>query len=215
MIKAVIFDMDGVIVSSEHIQIEAEKQTMLKYGIRISFEELQKYTGTTAEFTFTELIKKYNINATFEKMLNEKEEILFRLLKENIHPTKGVIELIKKLRQENIKLGVASSSHKRLIIYVLEKLDILNLFDSIVGSEDITRSKPEPEIFLKSANELSVCPTNCLVIEDAELGVKAAKNAGMKCIGYRNSKNGNQDLTKADIIIDDFSKLDIQELLSS
>jgi len=214
MIKAVIFDMDGVIVDSSHIHIEAEKQTMLKYGIRISCKELQKYTGMTAKFMFTDLIKKYKLNTTFEKIFNEKEKILFRLLEEGTRPTKGVVELIKKLKEENIKLGIASSAHKRLIRYVLEELKITHRFDSIVSSEDITHSKPNPEIFLKSANELSVSPTDCLVIEDAELGVEAAKNAGMKCVGYRNPNSGNQDLSKADTVIDDFSKLAIKELLS-
>jgi len=179
MIKAVIFDMDGVIVDSSHIHIEAEKQTMLKYGIRISSKELHKYTGMTAKFMFTELIKKYKLNTTFEEIFDEKEKILFKLLEQDTRPT---------------------------------KLKISHLFDCIVSSEDITHSKPNPEIFLKSANELSVSPTDCLVIEDAKLGVEAAKNAGMKCVGYINPKSGNQDLSEADIVIDDFSKLDIKEL---
>jgi beta-phosphoglucomutase family hydrolase len=212
MIKAVIFDMDGVIVDSSHIHIEAEKQTMLKYGIRISSKELHKYTGMTAKFMFTELIKKYKLNTTFEEIFDEKEKFLFKLLEQDTRPTKGVVHLVRKLKQENIKLGVASSAHKRLVEYVLEKLKISHLFDCIVSSEDITHSKPNPEIFLKSANELSVSPTDCLVIEDAKLGVEAAKNAGMQCVGYINPKSGNQDLSEADIVIDDFSKLDIKEL---
>lgn len=213
MIKAVIFDMDGVIVDSSHAHIEAEKQTMLKYGIRISSKELQEYTGVTAKLMFTDLIRKYKLNTTFEEIFKEKEKILFKLLKNDTRPTKGVVHLTRKLKQENIKLGIASSAHKRLVEYVLERLKISHLFDCIVSSEDITHSKPNPEIFLKSADELSVSPADCLVIEDAKLGVEAAKKAGMKCVGYRNHKSGNQDLSKADIVIDDFSKLDIDELL--
>jgi beta-phosphoglucomutase family hydrolase len=213
MIKAVIFDLDGVIVDSERVHIEAEKQTMLKYGVRISSEELHRYTGTTARFMFTELIKKYKLNTTFEKIFSEKEEILFKLLEKDVQPTKGVIEFAEKLKQKNVKLAIASSSHKRLITYVLEKLNIVDLFDSIVSSEDVIYGKPNPEIFLRAANELNVSPVECLVIEDSKLGVEAAKSAGMKCAGYRNPDSGNQDLSKADVVIDNFSALNLQELL--
>jgi len=214
MIKAVIFDLDGVIVESEHMHIEAEKQTMLKYGVRISSEELHRYTGTTAKFMFTELIKKYKLNTTFKRIFNEKEEILFKLLEKDVQPTKGVIKFIEKLKRENVKLAIASSSHKRLIKFVLERLNITHLFDSIVGSEDVIHGKPNPETFLKAANELNVNPIECLVIEDSKLGVEAAKNAGMKCVGYRNPSSGNQDLSKADVVIDNFSALNLRELLS-
>jgi len=87
------------------------------------------------------------------------------------------------------------------------------LFDCIVGAEDIVHSKPNPEIFLKAAAELNVNPSDCLVVEDSKLGVEAAKHAGMKCLGYRNPDSGNQNLSKADIITDDFSKLSIAALL--
>jgi beta-phosphoglucomutase family hydrolase len=214
MIKVVIFDMDGVIVESEHIHIEAEQQTMLKHGVRISAEELHTYTGTTAEFMLTELIKNYRLKTTFERMFNEKEEILFKLLEKETRPTKGVIELLKKLKQKGIKLAIASSSHRKLIDYVLRRLDIGQLFDFVVSAEDIAHSKPNPEIFLKSAWGLKVEPVECLVVEDAKLGIEAAKNAGMRVIGYRNPHSGDQDLSRADMIICDFSRLSVEEMLA-
>jgi beta-phosphoglucomutase family hydrolase len=214
MIKAVIFDMDGVIVESEHIHIEAEQQTMLKHGVRISAEELHAYTGTTAEFMFTELIRKYNLNTTFEGIFSEKEDILFRLLEKETRPTKGVIELLKKLKQKGIRLAIASSSDRKLIEYILERLDISRLFDFVVGAEDIAHSKPNPEIFLKSARGLKVKPIECLVVEDAKLGIDAAKSAGMKAIGYRNPNSGDQDLSRADMIIHDFSRLSVEKMLA-
>ena len=214
MIKAVIFDMDGVIVESERLHIEAEQQAMLKHGVRISAEELHTYTGTTAMFMFTELIKKYKLDTTFEKIFNEKEEILFKLLEKETRPTNGVIELLKKLRQKGVKLAVASSSHRRLIDYILRKLDIGYLFDFVVSAEDVVHSKPNPQIFLKSAQALHVKPSECLVVEDAKLGVEAAKKAGMKVIGYRNPDSGGQDLSKADMIVKDFSELPVEEMIA-
>jgi beta-phosphoglucomutase family hydrolase len=213
MIKAVLFDMDGVLAETENVHIEAEKQTMLKYGVQITEDELHRYTGTTAKQMFTQLIAKYKLDTTFKRIFNEKEKIMFKLLEMDTHPVKGVIELLHKLKEKHVKLAVASSSHRRLVQYVLRKLEITKLFDSIITAEDVAHGKPNPEIFLKSAKMLKVKPAECLVVEDAEMGVEAAKGAGMKCLGYKNPHSGNQDLSKADIVTDDFSSLDVQELL--
>jgi beta-phosphoglucomutase family hydrolase len=214
MIRAVIFDMDGVIAETEYVHIEAEKQTMLKYGVRISEDELHEYTGTTAKLMFTELIKKYGLDATFEEMFKVKEKILFELMEKGIQPTKGVVDLLLELRKRKIKLAVASSSHRKMIEYVLKTLKITGLFESVVGAEDIERSKPDPEIFQVSAKRLEVKPEKCLVVEDSRLGVEAAKSAGMKCLGYVNPSSGKQDLSKADIVTHDFRKLNVQKLLA-
>jgi beta-phosphoglucomutase family hydrolase len=214
MIRAVIFDMDGVIAETEYVHIEAEKQTMLKYGVRISEDELHEYTGTTAKLMFTELIKKYGLDATFEEMFIVKEKILFELMEKGVQPTKGVVDLLLELRKRKIKLAVASSSHRKMIEYVLKTLKITGLFESVVGAEDIERSKPDPEIFQVSAKRLEVKPEKCLVVEDSRLGVEAAKSAGMKCLGYVNPSSGKQDLSKADIVTHDFRKLNVQKLLA-
>jgi len=214
LIKAVIFDLDGVIVESENAHIEAEKQTFLKYGVQISADELHKYTGATAKVMLTELIAKYKLDTTFEEIFRQKEDILDKLLEEDAEPTKGIITLLWKLKSRQIRLAIGSSSPKKQIKYVLSKLDITHLFDSAVGAEDIGHSKPDPEVFLKAAAELGVNPSECLVVEDSSLGVEAAKSAHMKCIGFRNPNSGNQDLSKADIVTDDFSRLDIDALLS-
>jgi beta-phosphoglucomutase-like phosphatase (HAD superfamily) len=96
----------------------------------------------------------------------------------------------------------------------LRKLGITQLFDAIISAEDVKHSKPDPEIFLVSARRLNMSPAQCLVVEDAKLGVQAAKEAKMKCLGYKNPHSGEQDLSRADIVTDDFSSLDINELLS-
>ena len=213
MIKAVVFDMDGVIAETENMHIEAEKQTMLKYGIKISEDELHLYTGTTAKVMFTDLIKKYKLKTTFEQIFSEKEKILDNMLEEGVKPTKGVINLLLQLKKRKIKLAVASSSHRKMIEQVLKKVRIIDLFDSIIGAEDIDRSKPDPQIFLMSAKRLKVRPEECWVVEDSKFGVEAAKRAEMKCLGYVNPSSGRQDLSKADLIIDDFRKIDVDRLV--
>ena len=214
MIKAVIFDLDGVIVESENAHIEAERQVFLKHNLVISAEELHRYTGTTAKVMFTELIAKYRLATTFEEINHQKEKILLKLLEQDAEPTRGVLSLMRELKRRDIRLAIGSSSTRKLIDYVLTKLNIKCLFDCILAAEDVEHSKPNPEIFFRAATKLGVSPDLCLVIEDAKLGVEAAKSAGMKCIGYRNPHSGNQDLSKADITTDDFSKLDIEKMIA-
>lgn len=210
----VIFDLDGVIVESEDAHIEAERQTFLKYHVLVSVEELHRYTGTTAKAMFTALIAKYKLDTTFEEINRQKEQILFRLLDQDAEPTRGVLSLIQKLKRKGIRLAVGSSSTRKLVDYVLKKLNIASMFDCVIAAEDVEHSKPNPEIFLRAATELGVKPDQCLVIEDSELGVEASKSAGMKCIGYYNPHSGNQNLSKADISIDDFSKVNIEKILA-
>jgi beta-phosphoglucomutase family hydrolase len=214
LIRAVIFDLDGVIVESEDAHIEAEREIFQKYNVKISAEELHTYTGTMAKVMFTELIAKYKLNTTFEKINIQKEEILLKLLDKDAEPTKGVLNLIQELKLEGIKLAVGSSSTRRMVDYILNKLKLTQAFNRVITAEDIEHSKPNPEIFLKAAKELKVKPSQCLVIEDSKLGVEAAKSAGMKCAGYRNPHSGDQNLSKADVIIDDFSQIDIQKMLA-
>lgn len=179
----------------------------------MSTEELHRYTGTTAKEMFTQLIAKYKLNTTFEEINSQKEKILFKLLEQDAEPTKGVLSFMQELKRRGIRLAVGSSSPRKLADYVLKKLDIARSFDCIITVEDVEHSKPNPETFLKAAKELKLSPSQCLVIEDAKLGIEAAKGAGMKCIGYKNPHSGNQNLSKADIITDDFSKLDIDKII--
>jgi beta-phosphoglucomutase family hydrolase len=211
--KAVIFDMDGVIVESEDAHIKAEKQIMLERGVNVSGDELHEYTGSTARFMFTKLREKYKLKDSVETLEMEKEEILLKLIRNDIEPVAGVLVLIKRLNLRHIRLAVASGSSKQVVNYLLEKMKVASLFDAIVGAEDVQRSKPAPEIFLTAAQRLNVRPEECVVIEDANLGVEAAKKAGMKCVGYKNLHSGNQDLSEADFIIDSFQELNIDRLL--
>jgi beta-phosphoglucomutase family hydrolase len=214
MIKAVIFDLDGVIVNSEDAHIEAEKQAFLKFGVAVSADELHTYAGATAKTMFTELIRKHQLKTTFQEMVKIKEQSFFHLLDEDAEPAKGVTDLIHRLKKAKVRLAIASSSNRKWIEYILEKLQITSMFNCFMGAEDIRRGKPDPEIYLKVAHALGTKPQECVVIEDAERGIQAAKRAGMKTIGYKNPRSGNQDLSEADIVIDDFSTLNINEVLT-
>lgn len=200
-IQAVIFDMDGVIVDSEPFHVEAEIETMKRNGVDISAGDLAKYLGTTAEFMFEDLIKRYGMNKSWEQLNQEKEAIFLPLLKEKVEPIEGVLELIDFLIKRNLKLALATSSKRDLMDVVLDKFDLGHKFDAVVCADDVEKSKPDPEIFLKAAKKIAIPPESCLVIEDAPLGVLAANRAGMTSVAYQSRSKYKQDFSKADQIV--------------
>ena len=209
--KAVIFDMDGVIIDSEPIHFEVDMQTMREFGVNISKDELNKYVGTTNEYMLNDLINKYKIQKSIKEILEYKMELTIRRIKETkINAISGIPELLISLKHNNIKTAIGSSSPKELIITVIEKFQLGKYFDCIVSGDEVKEGKPKPDIYLEVSKRIGVNPEECIVIEDSRNGVLAAKNAGMKCFGFRNVNSGNQDLSKADIIVDSIRNIDIQ-----
>lgn len=209
--KAVIFDMDGVIIDSEPIHFEVDMQTMREFGVNISKDELNKYVGTTNEYMLNDLINKYKIQKSIKEILEYKMELTIRRIKETkINAISGIPELLTSLKHNNIKTAIGSSSPKELIITVIEKFQLGKYFDCIVSGDEVKEGKPKPDIYLEVSKRIGVNPEECIVIEDSRNGVLAAKNAGMKCFGFRNVNSGNQDLSKADIIVDSIRNIDIE-----
>lgn len=200
--KAVIFDMDGVIIDSQSIHFEVDMQTLKELGCSISVEELEKYAGATNEYVFTDIKKNYNIDKSVEEIIKYKVEMVKkRIIQSDLEPMEGIKEILIELKNKNIPAAIASSSPKDLISVVISKFKLENYFKYIVSGEDVKNGKPSPEIYIKTAKKLEISPEYCTVIEDSRNGVLAAKAAGMNCIGFRNINSGNQDLSKADIVV--------------
>lgn len=208
MIKAFIFDMDGVIIDSEPLHFESDKKVLKDYNIEITHNELIDYVGVTNSQMWSELIEKYSLTAKLEELL-EKQDIYKKHLfgEGELEAIAGIKELIDDLRKNGISIGLASSSSRDFIELILKNLKLYEAFDIIVSGEEVSNSKPSPDIFLKAAELLNVHPSQCMVLEDSGHGVKAAKSAGMKCIAYRNPNSGSQDLSLSDIVIDSIEKI--------
>lgn len=202
LIKAVIFDLDGVIVDTAHYHYMAWKRLAAELGIDLTLEDNEKLKGVSRMHSL-DIILGLSGGAislsTHEKeqLANKKNtwfvDYLERMAPEEIFP--GVKVLLQKLKDRGIKVGLASSSKNALT--VLQLLHIPDAFDVVVDGNMITHSKPHPEIFLLAAGKLAVDPAECLVFEDAEAGVEAAIAAGMKCIGV----GSEAQLHKADKVI--------------
>lgn len=211
MIKAVIFDMDGVIVDSQPGYFEVDMKLLKDLGVDMPKEEYDSYIGTKTAYVWGAIKEKYGLKQTTEELVDMERTAYLNFLQQegNVKPMDGVKETIELLRSNGIKLAVASSSPLKVIEFTMKALKFGPYFDEIVTGDYVKRSKPEPDTFLYAAEKLGVPSNECIVIEDSGNGAIAAKRAGMKCIGYISPHSGNQDLSSADYIVDSFYKIDM------
>ena len=207
--------MDGVIIDSEPLYYKIQQKLFKEFKISVSEPEYDAFIGVGLSFMWAELSSKHVLPFTVPQLVelnNERIYSTFRKL-EKLELTDGVALLLTSLKGMGLKTAVASSTSKKIINVLLSKLGIIQEFDVIVSSEEVLHSKPEPDIFLEAAKRLNIKPINCIVIEDSANGVKAAVKAGMKCIGFTNKNSGDQDISKADIIINKFSEIYLKNIL--
>ncbi|MGM0436861.1 MAG: HAD family hydrolase [Bacillota bacterium] len=213
IIKAVIFDMDGVIIDSEPLHYEVNKEIFSELNIVVSEKEYNSYIGTSNHEMWEEIVKKHNLDKKASDLASlQQQKNLEHVINGELELMDNVKELLDDLKNSNINLALGSSSPKKLINKVINNFNIKDYFKIIRSGENVDDGKPAPDLFLKISEELNIKPENIVVIEDSHNGVKAAKNAGMNCIGFSNENSGNQDLSIADLIIDNFSLLSKERL---
>lgn len=213
MLKAVIFDMDGVIVDSEPIHFEIDKRTLRRCNINATDEMLLPYVGVSNPDMWQDLKKRFKLMLSVDELIKLQTELKIRVLKETeLDTIIGIRELLYDLRQNNIVTAVASSSPRYFIEKVLDKTNIRDYFKDIISGEEVQRGKPFPDIFLRIAEILEADPEECIVIEDSGNGVKAALAAGMKCIGFANPNSGQQDLSRASAIVNSICEVNYDYL---
>jgi beta-phosphoglucomutase len=211
MIKAAIFDLDGVIIDTAHYHYIAWKRLASEFGITLTHENNELLKGVSRMRSLEIILSLGNIEVpqAQKDQLAEKKNKWFVEYIESIRPEEifpGVIDLIRNLKKRNIKIGLASSSKNAP--RVIELLGIARDFDTLVDGTMITHSKPDPEIFLLAAHKLGIDPHECVVFEDAEAGVEAAVAAGMKCVGV----GSVEQLRKANKVIVRTGDFDVQWL---
>ena len=212
--KAVIFDMDGVLVDSQPYHFKADIETMSEYGVVKDQKFYEKFAGTLTSDRMRILKDLFKLDIPVEEMVKKREDMILEIMaREDIKPVSGIPEFLKSIKNRGLKTAVASSSGYDLIGLILSRLGISEYFDSITSGNDVKRGKPDPDVFLLAAERIGVNPRECFVVEDSENGVKAAKSAGMKALGYINPTSGNQCLDMADAVTDDFRKVDINDFM--
>lgn len=209
--KAVIFDMDGVIIDSMPLHYQIEVEMLKEYGCKISEEEHIAFAGNTDYYIWSIFKEKFNLEPSLDELVQIKKQRFLESLN-RVKLVDNVCEFVAALYNENYLLALASSNTRKAINKVLDMFNLSRYIKVSVSGEEVERGKPHPEIFLKAAEKLGVKPCNCLVIEDAFKGIQAAKAAGMKCIGFKNPNSGIQDLSAADLVVESFRELDIDAI---
>lgn len=208
MIDTIIFDMDGVIIDSEPLHMDAEQELFRLLGIEISKEKHMTFVGTSTHNMWEAIIREYSLQTPIDQLIDQNKKVYrAKLASASAAAVPGVCNLIRALHESKYKLAVASSSVPEDIETVLAMFSLQSYFTTFVSGSHVRYSKPHPEIFLKTAMQLNSQPEQCMVIEDSENGVRAAKSAGMKCIGFQNANSGNQNLQLADYIVDTISAI--------
>ena len=214
MLKAVIFDMDGVLLDSEPYHYFIEGEIYKSLGINIPEEIRVNFVGLGNKEMWTFIKNKYELKQSIEELSqnNDRERFAYMSNLTGLSPNPGVPQLLEILKMNNIKIALASSSPKNVINILMDKISLTKYFNIMVSGDEFKNGKPEPDIFIQTAKLLQENAADCIVIEDSTNGIKAAKAANMKCIAYKNKSTRGQDISMADLVIDDFIKLDIVKM---
>ncbi|MCC7570178.1 HAD family phosphatase [Candidatus Micrarchaeota archaeon] len=201
--KAVIFDVDGVLVNSEGWHCQAWNQILKPYDIQINKEEYAgKLAGRQGEDIDKDFITEHDLKIPFGKLITTKEALILEWMKTKEIPLMFYSkEILENLRKNKKLIGAASSSPADELEVKLKRSGFWNYFSAVTSKDEIKHSKPSPDIYLLEAKKLGIDPKQAIACEDSSYGVIAAKRAGMKAIAIPNEWSNKQDFSQADYVV--------------
>jgi HAD superfamily hydrolase (TIGR01509 family) len=183
VIDTIIFDLDGVLVDSEPIMYASTNAVLFRRDTFLEREDYDRCRGMGEEEFFALLAERFGLDEAPTVLARERMiDSLNRMAAETLLPMPGALTVLLKLVGEGYRMAVASASRRPHVELVVEKLGIRRLMGAVVCLDDVSRGKPEPDLFLEAARRLGAEPASCLVVEDAVLGVQAARRAGMRAV---------------------------------
>jgi HAD superfamily hydrolase (TIGR01509 family) len=195
---AVIFDMDGVLVDSEPMHLDAMREVLRPYGVPYTDEENEQFFGFTDLEVFRILRERHGRLPDARELADRRAELLVRQTRERTVPMRGIPEVPRRLRALGYRLAVASSSAVEVIEATVEVLGLAPVFEALVSGLEVGRGKPAPDVFLETARRLALPPRDCLAVEDSRNGLLAAKAAGMACAAVPCPATRHEDFVEAD-----------------
>jgi HAD superfamily hydrolase (TIGR01509 family) len=204
--KAVLFDLDGVLLDSMPYHVQAWQSVLSPLNVTIEAEDIYSREGTRTSELARELLRKYQIELSeqaIEKIVSEKSQSYNQISQARLMT--GAIELIDDLKYTRVTCAIVTGSYRENLERVVPE-DFLNNFDSIIGGGDVTAGKPDPQPYLLAARRVSLQPAECVVIENAALGVRSAIAAGMPCVAITSTQSAEQ-LREADLILADLQQV--------
>ncbi|MDA9126120.1 HAD family phosphatase [Flavobacteriaceae bacterium] len=217
MLKAVLFDMDGVIVDTEPLHHKAYKMMFDDVGIDVSDSMYRSFTGQSTRGICEFLCKHFDLTLEPISLEKGKRAHFTKLFFEDpdLQLLDGVEDLIKNYHSNGLTLVVASSASMFTINNVMKRFDLDSYFKDKLSGADLKASKPHPEIFINAAKAAGVSNSECFVIEDSTNGIIAAKEADIFCVAYKSAHSKDQDYTRADMTISDYKDITFDKIKSS
>lgn len=209
MIKAILFDLDGLMVDSEPHSLASWKAVLQERGVMLDPLAVDSILGLRIDATARTLIDQYHLPDTVQALSDAKTQYQIAHLDGNVRPMPGLLELLDEIDRRGLQKAVASSGMRRYVEAVLRANGLLDRFSVIVTGDQVARGKPAPDVFLAAARALNVAPQHCLVLEDAPAGVQAAKAAGMMCFAVPDHGVARLDLSTADRVMESLHEVRI------
>lgn len=209
MLKAIIFDMDGVLVNSEPLHRKAYFNMFEEFNLNVSNRLYESFTGKSTSSICKELCEIFDLSISHEKLILSKRKH-FKTIFDNdpeFRMIDGALSLIKNYFYHNLTLILASSASMTNINRIFKKFDLDKFFKAKISGADLKESKPNPEIFIKAAKLSGFSKSECIVIEDSTNGIIAAKSAEIFCIGFNSPNSKNQNYNEADLITNDLNEI--------
>jgi HAD superfamily hydrolase (TIGR01509 family) len=203
-VSAVIFDLDGTVLANEDEYGAAFASVLRSLGAKVT-SEYPHVGGIGVKENWPGLLKKYKVKTkkTIDELARQTQKEYLRQLTK-VHPKDGFEVFIKDLKAAKIPIALATSNEWYLLEETFAKINIEKYFDCITTGEEVVSKKPAPDLFLKTAGKLGVEPSECLVFEDSESGIRAAYLAGMRVVAIARDEGHAKSLQKADLVIDSY-----------
>lgn len=203
-IKAILFDMDGVLVNTEPLHFRMWTEAFGRRGLKIDYDGYKDCIGCTLGFLLELILKNYGRDFRKDDTLfPEAMEIKTKIVEKEGYPgIEGVREMLERMKQAGYVMAIASSSPPKFIKMAMDNIGAADYFKLLNSGENVAHSKPAPDIYLDTAAKLGVDPSECIVLEDSTNGCRAAAAAGMICVGFFNPDSGVQDLSASCCVID-------------
>lgn len=212
MIRAVIFDMDGVICDTNPYHEEAFKAFFKSKGMDPRGEEyLDHMFGKNNAYIMSHFFGREVEGEELKQLEDEKESLFREIYKDQLKPIDGYTKFLNALKTAGVLTAVGTSAPKANMDLIASALGLFDKMDSMLASEDVQQHKPDPEIYLKTAKRLGVEPEDCVVFEDSYSGVSAGLNAGMRVVAVL-STHTKEELPPCDLYIKDFTSLNLEKL---
>lgn len=211
---AVLFDMDGVIVDSNPYHKDAWLEFCRRYNVELKEEDVPKYIyGKTNKAALVDVFQREFSPEESFRMSEEKEAIYRELHRADISLIRGLDTLLQRFSQAEIPLAVCTNAPVANLNFTLEQTGIRSYFKVLIDASQVSKGKPDPEIYLKAAQLLNMPPERCIVMEDSTVGVEAGLRAGMKVVGITTTHSA-EELAHTHLVIDDFEELTVDKLAS-